>query len=84
MFGEFNPRQAQQIVDQAVHPRALLGHDPQKALLRRGVVGGRPAEGLDKADQGGERRAQLVADVGDEIGAHPLDHSLARAIRQND
>ena len=37
-----------------------------------GVVARRPAQGLDKAGQGGERGAQLVAGIGDEIGAHLL------------
>ena len=61
----------------------LLGHDGEKARLRRRVVGGRAAQGLDEADQAGERGAQLVAGIGDEIGAHPLDRALARAVGQD-
>ena len=38
--------------------------------MGRAVVLGGAAQCLDEADQSGERRAQLVARVGDEVGAH--------------
>ncbi len=68
----FDTRQRQQILDQARHARRLFFHDRQKALLGLAVVGGRSAQGLDKADQAGQRRAQFVAGVGDKVRAHPL------------
>ncbi len=37
-----------------------------------GVLAGRPLEGLDEADEGGERRAELMAGIGDEIDADTL------------
>ena len=39
---------------------------------------------LDKAAQGGQRRAQLVAGVGDEIGAHAGEPVLLRQVAKGD
>ena len=50
----------------------LLVHDREKPLARFRVVARRAAQGFDKPDQGGERRPQLVARIGDEIGPHLL------------
>ena len=50
-----------------------LVHDLQELLARRRVVAGRPAQRLDEARNRGERRAQLVAGIGDEVGAHAVD-----------
>ncbi len=71
-----DPRQRQQIVDETRHPPTLLAHDAEKLLLRAKVVLRRALQRFDEAEQRGQRRAQLVAGVGDEVGAHPLD--LAR------
>jgi hypothetical protein len=70
---ELQPGERQQVVDQTAHAVRLVQHDGEEALLRLGVGAGRPLHGLDEAAQGGERRAQLVAGIGDEIAAHPVD-----------
>ena len=44
------------------------------------VVARRALQGLDEAGQGGERRAQFVAGIGDEVGAHLLDAPQRREI----
>ncbi len=51
---------------------ACCVHDREKPLARLGILARRSAQGLDKAGQGGERGAQLVARIGDEVGAHLL------------
>ena len=69
-----------QVVDQAGHAVRLRLHDVEKALARGGVVARRPLQGFDEAGQRGERRAQLVAGIGDEVGAHLLDPPQRREI----
>ena len=69
---QLDARQRQQVLDQARHALGLLLHDRRKRSLRLGVVARRPPQGLDEADQAGQRRLQLVAGVGDEIGAQLL------------
>ncbi len=69
---ELDARQRQQILDQPRHPRRLSVHDREKPLARLGVVARRAAQSLDKAGQGGERGLQLMARIGDEVGAHLL------------
>ena len=49
-------------------------------FARGGIVLGRPLQGFDEAEQGRERRAQLVAGIGDEVGAHLLDPAQRREI----
>ena len=44
----------------------------------------RSLQSLDEADQRGERRAQLVAGVGDEVDAQTLDASRLGLIAQGD
>ena len=41
--------------------------------MRLGIAARRALQRFDEAAQRGERRAQLVAGIGDEIRAHPLD-----------
>ena len=67
-------RQRQQIVDEARHPLRLLAHDAEE-FVARVTASSRagPCKRLDKTEQRGERRAQLVAGVGDEVDAHALD-----------
>jgi len=60
--------------------RRLFLHDGKEALARLGVVARRALQGLDETGQGGERRAQFVAGIGDEVGAHLLDAPQRREI----
>ena len=50
----------------------LAAHDAEELLARLGVVAGVVLQRLDVADDRGERRAQLVAGVGDEVRAQLL------------
>jgi len=80
VFRQLDAGQAEQVVNQAVHPLRLVRHDPQEPRLSRRVVGSRAAQGVNKADQAGQRRAQLVAGVGHEVGPHPLHGTLPGAV----
>ena len=53
-------------------------------LARLGVVARRAGQRLDEAGQRRERRAQLVAGVGDEVRAHAFDHQLLGQLAQSD
>ena len=72
-------RERHQVVDQPLHPVRLLVHDAEEA---RAIGGVGEVQRLDDADERGQRRAQLVAGVGDEIGAHPLGGVLDAAVLQ--
>ena len=65
-------RQRQQIIDEARHAQRLLAHDGEKLHARSRIFARRALQRLDEAHERGERRAQFVAGVGDEIGAHAL------------
>ncbi len=80
MGRQFDARQRQQIVDQPRHAGRLRMHDAEEALARLGVVLGRPLQRIDEARQRRQRRAQLVAGIGDEIGAHFLDTAQRRLV----
>ena len=73
-----------QIVDEPRHALRLLAHDPQEALARLGIVARRTLQRLDEAQQRGERRAQLVTGVGDEVGAHAFDAPRLGQVAQRD
>ena len=60
--------------------RACSLHDAEEAVARRGIVARRALQRLDEAEQRRQRRAQLVAGIGDEVGAHPLDAPQRRQI----
>ena len=77
-------RQHQQVVDQAAHALGLLGHDAEEALARGGIVARRAAQGLDEAGQSRDRRLELVAGIGDEVGAHALGAAQRRRVVQHD
>ena len=66
----------QEVVDQAAHARTLVVHDLQEALARRGILAGGALQGLDEANEGGERGAQLVAGIGNEVDADLLGAAL--------
>ncbi len=83
MLVGLDPRQRDQVVDQPLHPPRLARHDAQEARADRRLVGAVGIlERLDEADQAGERRAQFVAGVGDEIDAHPLGRARRAMIAE--
>ena len=84
MRAQLDARQRQQIVDQPRHAPGLRLHDAEEPLARRRVVARRALQRVDEAGERGERRAQLVADIGDEIGAHVLDAADRREIMDGD
>ena len=77
---ELDARQRQQIVDQARHAPSLFLHDRQEALARLGILARRSLQRLDEAEQRRERRAQFMAGIGDEVGAHFLDPAQRRQV----
>jgi hypothetical protein len=62
-----NPRQRQERVDEARHPRSLLRHNGQEAVACRRVVLGGTLQCLDEAAQRGKRRSELVARIRDKV-----------------
>ena len=72
--------QRQEIVDQPLHALGLVLHERQEALARDLVLLGRALQRFDEAQERGQRRAQFVACMGDEIGAHALGLLLARQV----
>ncbi len=72
MLVQLDAAERQQIVDQPRHAQRLLAHDGQEPVAGGDVVLGVATQGLDEAGQGRERRAELVAGVGQEVGPHAL------------
>ena len=72
MGPHLDARQGQEIVDQALHALRLPPHDVEEPLAGLRVVAGRALQGLDEAEQRGQRGAQLMARIGHEIGPHGL------------
>ena len=81
---ELDAAQRDQIVDEPRHAPRLLDHDLEEALAGLPVVAGSTLQRLDEAQQRGQRRAQLMADVGDEIDAHALDPLGLGEVAQHD
>ena len=73
-----------QIVDEARHALGLARHERQETRARVDVVARRSLQRLDKGAQRSERRAQLVAGIGDEIGAHLRQAVLLGEIAEGD
>ena len=73
----FKSCQTQQVVDEPLHARRVPGDDLEEAAPFVRIR--RIAQGLDVSPDGGERRAQLVRHVGDEIPAN-----LIRALQVGD
>ena len=65
-----DPAERQKIAHEALHPGRFGLHDPQKTVDGDLIVARWPLQRLDKAHERGQRRAQLVADIGHEIAAH--------------
>ena len=74
----------EKIAHQPVHPLRFGGHDAQKAVPCGGIILGRALQGFDEADQGGQGRAQFMADIGHEIAAHLADLLLVGDIFEAD
>ena len=55
-------------------------HDDKKALARLRIVASGALQRIDESRQRRQRRAQLVAGIGDEVGAHLLDPPQWREI----
>ena len=77
-------REREQIVDQAGHARRLSRHDGEEAVAGHGIIAGGALEGFDEAAQRGERGAQFVAGVGDEVGAHLGELVLLGKVAEGD
>ena len=84
VLAHLHPRQRQQVVDQPGHALGLLAHDLEEALARLRVVLGGALQRLDEAPQRGERGPELVAGVGDEIGAHAGEPVLLAQVAKRD
>ena len=73
------PRQLEQVGNDGVHALCLRAHVADRArpgLIDGGIIGQR----VEIARDHGQRRAQLVRGIGDEILAHGLEAHLARHI----
>ena len=68
-----DPTERQQIPDEAVHPPRFACHHTEKPVPRCGIIACGPLQGLDIAQQGGQRAAQFMADIGDKIAAQQAD-----------
>ena len=77
--------QRHEIIDQTAHPAGLLVHDLKEAVARRLIVAGGTLQGFDEAGERGQRRAQLVAGIGDEIHADAVGAAaLAEVVKGED
>ena len=70
VLDQLDPRQRKQVLDQPRHARGLRLHDGEEAGPRGRVLARRAEQRVDEARERGERRAQLVARIGDEVRAH--------------
>ena len=75
-----HPRQGQQRLGQAADPLGVVGEAREEVLARLGVVLGAGAQHLDRARDAGDRVAQLVGGVGDELALGELAAKLLGAV----
>ena len=73
-----------QIVDQPRHAPSLRLHDAEEPVARGRIVARRPLQRVDESGDGRKRRAKLVADIGDEVGAHAVGAADRREIMDGD
>ena len=71
LLAELDPRQLEQVVDRARHAVRLVDHALGDAVHDAEVV--LVGQRLGEHGQRPDGRLQLVADVGDEVGAHGVD-----------
>ena len=77
-------RQLEQVEHELVEAVHLVDDDVERLLAAFGEVGPAGVEHLDRGGEGGDRRAQLVADVGGEpglafdAGLHGVGHVVER------
>ena len=79
LSGLLEPRELEEVPDDARHALGLAAHlrdRPLEIRVERGIV----AESLEIARDHGERGAQLVRGVGDEVAPHRLEPHLARHV----
>ena len=84
MLVHLDAREREQVFDEAGHALAVLVHDGEEALARGRIVAGSPLQRLDEAHERGERRADLVARVGDEVGPHLVGAAHCREIDERE
>ena len=84
VFLGLDPAEGDEILDQPLHPSRLVVHDLQEACAERRVFARFLAERLDIAEDRGERGAQFVAGIGDEIDPHTLGGIIAGLVDQVD
>jgi hypothetical protein len=65
-----DPGEVEQVPDQTSHPLALVERGAER---HRVGLGNAVGEVLEEGVEGGQRRAQLVADVGDELASLAVD-----------
>ena len=75
-----DPGQGEQRLGEAVHPLGVLGEAVEEVVARLGVVLGAALQDLDRAGDPGQRVAQLVGGVGDEVGFGELAAHLFGAV----
>ena len=77
------PRQPQQVAHQSFHAQGVARDDLEEAPRTR-RLGAAVEERLDVAADRGERRAQLVRDVGHEVAAHAIGAAQLGDVVQHD
>ena len=70
--------------DEPRHARGLLAHDAEKAGARHGIFARAALQCLDEANKRGQRRAQLMARVGDEVRPHAPEAVVLGEVAKRD
>ena len=75
-----DPGEGEQRPGQAVHPLGVFGEAVEEVVAGLGIVLGAVLQDLDRAGDPGQRVAQLVRGVGDEVGFGELAPHLVGAV----
>ncbi len=70
MLVQLDASEREQILDQPPHTPGLHAHDVEEAVSGLWVVAGVALQRIDETGDGGQRRAQFVAGICDEVGTH--------------